>query len=177
MPAATNLGLAKKALTSLVTQQPTAGLLGVSSPLGTINELTALLFQYNKPAADGAAATATADTLIWTNPFAHTVFVVGAYGVGVGAGIVADAANQAVISLKTNDGAGGATAVATSITTDIATGSWTSNQSKLFPLANLQLGNAAIPPGGGLWFNIAKNGTGVVVPISNYSVKLYHAED
>ncbi len=166
MPAATNLGNAKKALSASVTQlggQP------------TIDEALAFYVPYAKTAADGAASTATADTpFLWTNPFSFPVYVVSGYMTTTGAGITADANNNATITIKTNDGAGGATAIALSITTDVATGNFTANVSKAF--TSVTIANTAVPPGGRLWINIAKGGTGVVVPVSDFTVKLYKAE-
>lgn len=130
---------------------------------------------FDKTAADGAAATPTADTFIWTNPFDFNISLVAARLIGLGAGIVGDAANIATITLKTDNGVGGATAIAltwSSLTTD--GGTLTSNQSKLFTL--LTPANQIIVPGGNLWFNIAKGGTGVVVPISSYFLRLQRGE-
>jgi hypothetical protein len=132
-------------------------------------------FQYGKAAADGSAAATTADTLIWTNPFDFNVSLVAARILGVGAGITGDAANIATITLKTDNGAGGATAIAltwSSLTTD--GGTLTSNQSKLFTL--LTPANQVVVPGGNVWFNIAKGGSGVVVPISNYILRIQKGE-
>lgn len=130
-----------------------------------------LPLQYQKLAADGAAATATADTLIWTNPYDFSLVLVAAKIIGVGAGLVGDAANIATVTLKTDNGIGGATAIAltwSSLTTD--GGTLTSNQSK--PFTVWTGANATLAPGANIWFNIAKGGTGVVVPISNYILRL-----
>lgn len=166
MPAATNLGNAKKALSASVTS------LG---SLPTIDESLAFFVPYAKTAADGTAATTTSDTpILWTNPFAFPVYVVGGYMTTTGAGITADNTNNATITIKTNDGAGGATAIAMSITTNVATGNFTANVSKAF--TSVTLANTAVPTGGRLWINIAKGGTGVVVPVSDFVIKLYKAE-
>lgn len=125
---------------------------------------------FDKTAADGAAATATADTFIWTNPFDFNIVLVSARLLGLGAGLVGDAANIATITLKTDNGAGGATAIAlawSSLTTD--GGTLLSNQSK--PFTAWTGANAIVVPGGNVWFNIAKGGTGVVVPISSYFLR------
>lgn len=165
MPVATNLGNAKKALSASVTQ------LG---GMPTIDEALAFSVPYYKIAQDAAAATNTADLSFWTNPFAFPVYVIGGYMTATGGGITADANNNAVITIKTNDGIGGATAVALSITTDVATGNFSANQPKAF--TSVTLANTAIPVGGRLWFNITKGGTGVQLPISDFVVKLYKAE-
>jgi len=166
MPAATNLGNAKKALAASVTQ-----LGGVA----TIDESLAFYVQYAKTAADAMASTTTADTpILWSNPFAFPVYVIGGYMTTTGAGITGDATNNATVTIKTNDGAGGATAIALSITTDVTTGNFTANVSKAF--TSVTIANTAVPTGGRLWINIAKGGTGVVVPVSDFMIKLYKAE-
>lgn len=134
-----------------------------------------LWVDFDKAAVDGAAATPTADTFIWTNPYDFNLLVTAGRIIGLGAGIVADATNFATISIKTDNGVGGATAIALSAATTIADlGTLTSNQSKLFTL--LTPANQILVPGGNLWFNIAKAAAGVVVPISSYFVRLQRGE-
>jgi hypothetical protein len=143
--------------------------------LGTVDEALAVGWQYLKTAADGAANTATADVPIWTNPFAVPVYVAAAKITPIGAGVVTDEADYATLTLKTNDGAGSATAIALTLATNAAGGgALTSNQSKAFP--TLTKANALIPVGGQLWLNIAKAGAGKVIPISQIAVKFFKAE-
>jgi len=166
MPAATNLGNAKSALAASVTQ------LGSKA---TIDQAVGIDVQYNKAAADGMASTATADTLFWVNPYDFPVYVQSGYAVGLGTGITGDNTDYVTITIKTNDGAGGATAIALTLTSQLTDGgTWTSNQSKAFTAVTKA--NTAVPAGGGLWFNIAKTGAGKVVPISTYCLKLFKAE-
>src|SRR3954470_10745486 len=149
-----------------------------ASPYGggpTVAQLVHFHERFDKLAADGAAATATADTLIWTNPYDFTVYIVGGRWTTTGAGITADNTNFATIALKSNDGVGGATATGLSITTAITdSGNFTANQSKAFTLVTAA--GAAIPAGGGLWLNIAKSGTGVVVPVSVFNIRFRRGE-
>ncbi len=165
MPVATNLGNAKKALSASVTQ-----LGGVT----TIDESLAFTVTFDKAAADGAAATATTDTLVWMNPFTVPVYIQSAVGVATGAGITADASNNATITFRSIDLVGGASAAALTIVTDVAGGTWTQNQAKAITAQTLA--NAAVPVGGGITFSIAKGGTGVVVPVSKFVVRLFKAE-
>lgn len=166
MPADTNLGLAKKGLAGNVTQ------LG---GLATIDQALSIQVQYNKTAADGAANTATADAPFWTNPFDFPVYVASGRILGIAAGVATDETDYVTITIKTNDGAGGATAIALTYASNAAGGgALTSNQSKAFP--TLTRANVAVPVGGQLWFNIAKAGAGKVVPISTYVIKLFKAE-
>lgn len=165
MPAATNLGNAKKALSSSVTQ------LG---GLDTIDESLAIHIPFDKTAADAMASTTTTDTLVWMNPFAYPVYLYSAEAVATGAGITADATNNATITFRTRDGVGGASAAALTIVTDVAGGNWTQNQRKA--ITTQTKANLAVPVGGQITFSIAKGGTGVVVPVSKFVVKAYKAE-
>lgn len=134
-----------------------------------------LWVDFDKTAADGAAATATADTFVWTNPYDFNLLVTAGRIITLGAGVTADPANFATITVKTDNGVGGATAIALTATTTVADlGTLVSNQSKLFTL--LTPANQILVPGANLWFNIAKSGTGVVVPISSYFVRLQRGE-
>jgi hypothetical protein len=172
MPAATSIGDSKRALSASLVQRGAASSIAQTA---IVNQMLDVNYEYNKIAVDGAAATNTADTLVWTNPYDFPVYVVSGKYVGVGAGLTADPTNFATIAFKTNDGAGGATATALSVATTVADGgTWTSNQSKSFTAVTLA--NTAIPAGGGLWINITKSGTGVVVPISNYVIRMQKGE-
>lgn len=165
MPAPTNLGNAKKSLSASVTQ------LG---GLDTIDESLAFYVTYFKAAADAMASTATTDTLVWVNPFNVPVYFVSAYGVATGAGITANDTDFATITFRTIDLAGGSSAAALTVVTNVAGGTWTQNRSKAF--TTLTKANAAIPVGGGISFSIAKGGSGVVVPVSYFGIKLFKAE-
>ena len=143
--------------------------------LDTINQALDIVVVYDKTAADGMATTTTSDTVIWTNPYDFTVYLVSGKYIGLGSGLTADPSNNATIAIKTNDGAGGSTSTALSVTTSAADGgTWTSNQSKSFTTTTAA--NIAVPSGGCVWFNIAKGGTGVVVPISRYTLRLKKGE-
>jgi hypothetical protein len=165
MPAATNLGQAKDCLAASITQ---------FGNTATIDELVAFEVMFDKAAADGAAATATTDTIVWLNPYTVPVYLQSAQAVGVGAGITADASNNATITFRTRDGVGGASAAALTIVTDVAGGSWTSNQNKA--ITTQTIANLAVPVGGQITFSIAKGGTGVVVPISKYIIRCFKGE-
>lgn len=165
MPAATNLGNAKGALSASVTQ------LG-GKP--TIDEALAFEVLFDKAAADGAAGTATTDTLVWVNPYTVPVYLQSAYVVPTGAGLTADATNNATVTFRTRDGIGGASAAALTLVTDVAGGTWTQNQSKA--ITTQTMANLAVPVGGHITFSITKGGTGVVVPVSKFVVRCFKAE-
>jgi hypothetical protein len=165
MPAATNLGNAKKALSGSVTQ------LG---GLDTIDEALAVSILFDKAAADGAAGTATTDTLVWMNPFDFPVYLDSAEAVATGAAITASDTDFATITFRTRDGIGGSSAAALTIVTNVAGGNWTQNQRKA--ITTQTKANLAVPVGGQITFSIAKSGSGVVVPISKFVIKAYKAE-
>jgi hypothetical protein len=149
----------------------TTALFTGDQPPPVVHQAFDIWVDFDKAAADGAAGTATADTFIWTNPYDFNLVVADARMITLGAGLTADNANFATVSIKTDNGAGGATATALSLTTAITdTGNFTSNVSKRFTLKTGA--NVILAPGANLFFNIAKSGTGVVVPISSFIVRL-----
>lgn len=164
MPAATNLGNAKKSLSASVTQ------LG---GLETLDEALAINIPFDK-AADAMASTTTTDTLVWMNPFDYPVYLDSAEAVATGAGITANDTDFATITFRTRDGVGGSSSAALTIVTNVAGGTWTQNQRKAITAQTKA--NLAVPVGGQITFSIAKGGSGVVVPVSKFVVKAYKAE-
>jgi hypothetical protein len=140
-----------------------------------VNQAFDLWVDFDKTAADGMASTTTADTFIWTNPYDFTLYLQSARMITLGAGLAADNTNNAVITIKTDNGAGGATAIGLTLTTSLTdSGTFLSNQSKTF---NTVTGaNIALVAGGNLWINIAKGGSGVIVPISSFFIRLRRGE-
>jgi len=126
-------------------------------------------------AVDGAAGTTTADTVIFTNPYDFTLYVQAAKIVSTSGGLTADNTNFATITIKTDNGAGGATGIALTLTTAITdSGNWTVNQAKNFTVVTGA--NVALLPGANLFINIAKSGTGVAVNASSTYVRLRRGE-
>jgi len=148
---------------------------GTSVQEPVVNQAFDFWVQFNKAAADGAAATATADTWFWSNPYDFTCYLQSAIAVATTGTLTASNTDYATITIKTNDGIGGATAVGLSALTQVTgTNSWATNQPRDFGVVTGA--GIAIPAKGGLWFNIAKTGTGVVVPISSYFVRIRRGE-
>jgi hypothetical protein len=115
---------------------------------------------YAKTAADGMASTATTDTLFWSNPFDFSVKVASATLIQT-TGVTASDTNYATVQIKTDNGAGGATAVAAAIsTTTTDSGNITANIKKNLTVT---AANATVVSGGNLYFAITKTGAGVVV--------------
>lgn len=126
-----------------------------------------------KAAADGAAATATTDQWMWTNNTGGAVSLISGL-FWVSAGVTADNTNFATIQVKTDNGVGGASAVALSMTTAITdSGNLTALASKALTLRNGA--NATVVAGGSVYFAITKSGAGVVIPISAMTVRVRKA--
>lgn len=135
----------------------------------TVNNLTDITVHYEKVADDAMASTTQADHVFWTNPFPFELQVVSASYSADGT-ITANDTNFATISVKTDDGAGGATAAAASWTTVTAgTGNIATRVAKA---AAITAANNRVRVGSNLVFNIAKGGTGVVVRAGSFAVRL-----
>lgn len=137
----------------------------------TINQETDFYYVHRKAAADSMAADATTSTKIWTNPFDFPVEVVSAKANG-DAGLTAHDTNYAQIKIETDDGANSAPATALQWDTTLTggTGTWSTDVSK--DVTTRTAANATVAAGANLWFAIAKQGSGVVVPASSYSIRL-----
>jgi len=126
-------------------------------------------------AADGAAGTATADTIIFNNPYDFTLYVQSAKIVATAGTLTADNTNFATITIKTDNAAAGATGIALTLTTTIAdSGNWAALIAKNFTVVTGA--NIALLPGANLFINIAKAGAGVIVPASITTVRLRRGE-
>lgn len=124
------------------------------------------IYMFNKAAADAMASTATAETELDECTVRHPGKVV-AIRVTPVAALVADAANNAVITISRRSNAvPGAPVTILAYTTNIAGGNWTAHQVKDFVLpAPVDVLKDDV-----LTITIAKGGTGVVVPASRFEV-------
>ncbi len=136
-----------------------------------VNNLTDFHIQYSKAAADSMASDATANTAFWMNPYDFTVRIYAASLLPT-ATLTAHDTNYAQISIKTDDGAGGTPATALLWETKITagTGNWAVGVKEAPTTTTLTACN--IVAGGCAWFNIAKQGSGVVVGISHYIIRV-----
>lgn len=132
-------------------------------PQASMLLLTTQQLSFTKDAADGAAATATAETLFARAPVAGRILA--AYYCP-SAALTADASHYASLLLAKRDGAGGASAAVATKTT--ATGSWTA----FVPVSLGTITNGTLVAGDVLTVAITKTGNGVVVP-SGTLVVLY----
>ena len=142
-------------------QKRIAGTLGVDEGgESTVKELLGVPVIYNKTAADGAAATTTADTKFWANPFSFSLRLERVQYTA-DAGITANDTNYATFNVKKDDAAGGALAVmSTADTTTTGTGTFATDTPIEF---DVTAANAVLAAGAGVHFGIAKAGSGVVV--------------
>ncbi len=152
---------------------------GPANQLGgitTVNQMISVQAPgYSKTSADAMASTTTANTQIpFVNNFGFPIKLTAAYAVAVGGTLTADDTNYATITIKFDDGAAGTPAVAaTWATTTTGTGNWAVGVREA---ATLTAANCVLPDSGVAWFNIAKAGSGVVVPTSNYFMLFERAE-
>ena len=136
-----------------------------------VDDLTDIVVTYTKGTADSMAADATAATLFWVNPFDFALRVVSAKYVSASA-VTGHADNYAVISVRTDDGANSTPAIAASWTTTLAAPGTGTTATDVAEEAVITDANVAIPAGGCLHFGITKEGDGVVVPVSYYTIRL-----
>jgi hypothetical protein len=159
-----NLGDLKRGMTALA--QATGG-------LDTIHQLTDFHFSYNKTTADSMATDATAATLVWVNPYDFAVKIVSGRLVSAAA-LTAHDTNNAVISFRTDDGADSTPAIAISWTTSTTgTGNWVAD---IPESGTITAANAVLAAGACLHFGITKGSSGVVVPVTYFSVRIQRAE-
>jgi hypothetical protein len=115
-----------------------------------------------KAADDSLPADLIPDTQIWTNPFSFPVKVMGGRYAPVTGNITGNDTNSATINIKTDDGAPAGPAPATVLSmTFPAAGGVLQNDSKAF--GTWTAANSVVPPGGGVFLNSTKIGTGLVL--------------
>jgi hypothetical protein len=159
-----NLGDFKRGLCTLANQ--TGG-------LDTVHQFSDITFNYNKTAADAMAADATAAVLAWVNPYDFSVKVVAGRLVSAAA-LTAHDTNNAVISFRSDDGADSTPAIAISWTTSTTgTGNWVAD---IAEAGTITAANVVVAAGACLHFGITKGGSGVVVPVTYFSLRLQRAE-
>lgn len=131
---------------------------------------------FTKAAADGAAATTTASTKFYTNPYPFPVRV-RRVSLNIDAtGITADNANYATIILSKDDGADSAPAAVCSMNTQITgTGNIATDISKVATDPGMYAADRVLAVGANLFFSITKTGSGVVVPPGRLLITLQPA--
>lgn len=143
----------------------------------TVNQLNDFVVTYQKAAADSMAADATAVTSFWHNPFDFTCYVVSGT-ISAAATLTAHDTNNATITVEADDAANGAPAAALTWNTDTTSGGGTGNWAvdTAVPHVTRTAANCAVVAGANLHIQIAKGGSGVVVPISRIAVRMRRGE-
>lgn len=151
-----------RSVAGLVVQVDSRGvwvLVGVL-PTASLQSLMVQQFEFVKSAADGAAGTATSETLFARVPRAGRILA--AYFCP-SAALTANDADYATLALAKRDGAGGASAAVASKTT-AATAPGSGNWTAFVPVSLGTISNGTVEAGSVLTLAIAKAGNGVAVP-------------
>lgn len=149
----------------------TYGLPGGSTSV--FNHMTDFCVEFVKAAADGMASTTTAATKFWCNGFGFTLSIVSGK-ISPDAALTAADATSAVITVEKDDALNGAPVAALTWTTATSgsggTGNWTTD----VPVPNTArtAANTIVAAGANLFYAIAKNGAGTVVPACRGSILL-----
>jgi hypothetical protein len=147
-----------------------AGILNTDTEGLTIATLASIgnKIAWPKVAADAAAATATAVTVIGVMPAVAGRAIQINYAPS--AALTADATNFLTMTVRRNPAAGGAAVTIASVVT--SAGSWTA----LVPVT-LTLVNVALVSGDVLTVEITKSGTGVICPSGTLNCQLVLSDD
>jgi hypothetical protein len=121
-----------------------------------------------KTAADAMASTTTAHTATFGFRAPCDGYLLGAHANSCGA-LTADNANNASLTVAKSDGAGGAATAMATLLTNVASGNWVAGGTKAFT-PSATAADRRFTKGQLISFAIAKNGTGVVVPICDVQV-------
>lgn len=119
-----------------------------------------------KAAADGAASTATAESVIYQAKDAQTIT---ALDIVPAAALTGDNTNNATILIQRRSSAGTLIGTVASLTTNVASGNWVQWVAKSMGTIT----NGALNPGDFLTLSITKGGTGVVVPQSLFVATVF----
>lgn len=118
------------------------------------------VFEWPKVAADGAAATPTAETAIGLVGPGPVQIGLGAITIHPAANLTADPTNNATITVFRRPSGGAAVAIGQATTSVAGTGNWTAFTPVTVPLQN----GATLSPNDSITVTITKGGTGVIVP-------------
>lgn len=138
------------------------------------NKATDFTVDFLKAAADSMAADTTAATKFYCNAFDFNLSVISGK-VSPNAALTAHDTNNALVNIQTDNAADSAPATAIQWLTATSgaaggTGNWVTDIA--INNTSRTAANCTLVPGANLFFNIAKGGSGVAVPISSYYVRL-----
>jgi hypothetical protein len=139
----------------------------VSDAVGTVGQAHSDIFVFDKAAADAMASTTTAETYTGINlPYAGKVKAITF--VPTSGGLTADASNYATVTVSRRDSAAANKTTLGTITTTVASsGNLTQGVGEDAVLTSANVDFAADST---VTFEIAKTGTGVVVPAGRFTV-------
>lgn len=120
----------------------------------------------DRVAADATAATNTANTICWSNPYDYPVQLVDA-GMTFAAAVTANATDYGTVTLYTDDGAGGTPVAAGTYNT--ATTGFSAGVRREFTLTPA---NCTIAAGANLYRNYTKAGNGVSFTAHTVSIRV-----
>ncbi len=145
--------------------------MGAVDAIGVVGFANTEVFVYSKAAADGAAATTTAETDL-NVPVPRVAILRAVRLTPQGASIVADATNNAVITVSKRDATGGNLTTVATLTTNVAGLGGATLAQRATAAFVLTAANVRIAAGSSLTFSIAKGGAGVVIPIAMLGIDL-----
>lgn len=160
----TNLTATKKKIAGEIAQD--------SGGMPTVDQMLDISKEFLKAAADSMAADTTAATKFWTNPFDFPVEIMSGI-ISPNAGLTAHDTNYAQVQVLTDNAADSAPAVALQWDTTLTgggTGTWATDIVEANTTRTVA--NCTVLPGANVFFAIAKQGSGVVVPIHTVAIKL-----
>ena len=139
----------------------------VSDAVTTVGQAHTDQLTFSKAAADGMASTATAETYLGLYvPYDCTL--TAAYFIPTSGGLTADNTNFATITISKRDSAAAnKTTIATITTTITSSGNLTQGVAEPSVVA---AGGVSIAAGSTITFEIAKSGSGVVVPAGLFTL-------
>ena len=140
-----------------------------TDPIGAVGEAHSALFEFTKSDADSMAADATSET--YTGVYVPRKAKVKAiYFLPTSGGLTADATDYATITVSKRDSAADNKASLGTITTTVASsGNLTQGVAEAFVLT---AANVVVAAGSTVTFEIAKAGSGVVVPAGRFILDL-----
>ncbi len=138
-------------------QAETFGL--VANAEDVIDQILVYQITLSKAAADGMASTTTAETFTGTTVGNVKGKLLAAYATVTATGITGDNTNNATITISKRDSAAANKTTIATVTTNVATGNFTIGAPKAMTISN-----NAVDALSGFTYEIAKGGSGVVVP-------------
>lgn len=160
----TDRQLVKRALVGLL-----AGM-NLSDAIAAAAQVNSDYFVFSKAAADGMASTATTETDC--NIFLKRACIIKSVAwIPTGAAVTNDNTNNFTLTVSKRD-AGGANLTTIATLTNTVTAYGATAAQRAAQQAVLTAANVAVVAGSTLTYSIAKNGSGVVVPVSMFVVEV-----